>query len=125
VADGQDPAEDLRIDREYSIGNCHLICHSDCEGYYIPLDFPEPLYDDRDGSRIGGMLGSSQQALRELIQVAPLLGIRLDDGFPPDAVWDEINNEEDGPLYIERQVWLQLFEQFSHSIEHGAAVEFH
>jgi hypothetical protein len=44
VAEGENPADDARIDRELSVVlDSHLICHSDCEGFYVPIDFPEPL----------------------------------------------------------------------------------
>ncbi len=101
----------------------HLICHSDCEGYYVPVDFPDPLYDDTD-ALVGGIVGSSQAAMRELVQVAPLLNIRLRNGALSNAQAKEIADEDGGPLYIERQVWLQLYEAFRLSIEHGTAVKF-
>jgi hypothetical protein len=125
VAEGEDPSQDPRVDHELSVSlDSHLICHSDCEGYYIPIDFPEPLYDDYD-SVAGGILGSSHQAMRELIQVAPLLGIRLRDGQLDDRATDEINEEDyDRPYAIERKVWLLLFERLRISIEYRTAVVF-
>lgn len=115
-----DPTRDPLVDRELSVlMDCHLICHSDGDGFYVPIDFPEPLYYE------GGILGSSQAAMRELVQVAPLLGIRLRKGKLSDAVADEINADRDTPLRAERYVWLKLFERFRHSIETGAVVTFH
>lgn len=127
VPEGEDPWNDPRIDRELSVKlNCHLICHSDTEGFYVPIDFPEPLYDDRDDGLVGGILGSSPQARRELILTAPLLGIRLMDGKLSDDTARQITDEADGdhPYWVERKVWLHLFERFRHSIEYGAAVMF-
>jgi hypothetical protein len=115
-----DPTEDPRVDDELTIFfDSHIICHSDADGFYVPIDFPEPLYYD------GGILGSCQGAMRELIQTAPLLGITLVDGQLTDQMADAINAEDGGPLYVERQVWLQLYELFRQSIEQRAAVWFH
>jgi hypothetical protein len=108
-------------------GYSHLVCHS-AEGYFVPLDFPEPLFV-MPWLLVGGSLGSCQAATRELIAVAPLLDIALKGDRLPDTVAKEINDErasmEPGPLYAERQAWLILFESFRVSIEHGAAVCFH
>jgi hypothetical protein len=102
----------------------HLICHSDTEGFYVPIDFPEPLYDDTD-ELVGGMLGSSQRALEEVLLAAPLLGIDLVDGKPSKVDIDSIQEEDDTqPLWIERKVWLAMYEKFRLSIEHGTAVVF-
>jgi hypothetical protein len=126
LPEGEDAAEDDRIDRELSVFmDSHLICHSDCEGFYVPIDFPEPL-DDDEGQLPGGILGSSQQALAEVIGAAPLLGIELKKGKPTKMVIDTIREEEDDshPLWLERKVWLCMYEKFRLSIEHKTAVVF-
>ncbi|QJW95995.1 hypothetical protein FTUN_3549 [Frigoriglobus tundricola] len=56
--------------------------------------------------------------------MALLLNIRLHNGKLSNAMAKEIADEDGGPLYIERQVWLQLYEAFRLSIQHGAAVKF-
>jgi hypothetical protein len=125
--DDFDPATDPHLDHELFVAmDSHLICHSDCGGFYVPIDFPEPLYDDRDEGSIGGILGSTQQALRELLLTTPLLGIRVTDGVLSDEVAREIADEEDEahPYWIERKVWLLLFERFRHSIQCKAVVSF-
>ena len=45
----------------------HLLCHADYAGYYIPVDFADPLFLPEE-AKIGGagMVGSSQQLLAEL-----------------------------------------------------------
>jgi hypothetical protein len=114
-----DPTEDPRVDDELTIHfDSHLICHSDGDGFYVPIDFPEPLYYD------GGILDSSQGAMRELVQVAPLLGITLVDGHLTDQMADVLNADGDGPLRTERYVWFKLFERFRQSLEAGALVTF-
>jgi hypothetical protein len=121
---GQEASEDDRIDRELSVFmDSHLICHSDCGGFYVPIDFPEPLYDS-DGL-VGGILGSSQRALAEVLLAAPLLGIELENGKPMKTDVDTIREEDNAhPLWIERQVWLAMYEKFRLSIEHKTAVVF-
>jgi hypothetical protein len=120
-----DPTQDPRVDRELSVFfDSHLICHSDGDGFYVPIDFPEPLYD-LDAKPGIGTVGSSQAAMRELVLVAPLLGIQLENGALSDEMAEEINDDpSDHPLRTERYVWLKLFERFRFSIETGAAVTF-
>jgi hypothetical protein len=127
VAEGQNPADDERIDEELSVVmDSHLICHSDCEGFYVPIDFPEPLYDDQDEGLPGGILGSSQRALQETMQAASLLGIPLlGDKLSDDAARSMAEEpDESHPYWIERKVWLTMFEAFRHSIEYKCAVVF-
>jgi hypothetical protein len=127
VPEGENPADDERIDRELSVYmDSHLICHSDCEGFYVPIEFPDPLYDDREGRLPGGILGSSQRALQEVIQAAPLLGVPVMGGNLSDDAAKALAQEPDGshPYWIERQVWLTMFEAFRHSIEYQCAVVF-
>jgi hypothetical protein len=126
LPEGQEASEDHRIDRELSVFmDSHLICHSDCDGFYVPIDFPEPLHDHSD-EMPGGILGSSQRALAEVIHAAPLLGIEFEDGKPTKTAVDTIREEEDDahPLWIERKVWLAMYEKFRLSIEHRTAVVF-
>jgi hypothetical protein len=121
---GQQASDDDRNDRELSVFmDSHLICHSDCEGFYVPIDFPEPLYDD---SLSGGILGSSQRALAEVILAATLLGIELKGGQPTKKAVEAVQEEEDEahPLWIERKVWLAMYEKFRLSIEYKTAVVF-
>jgi hypothetical protein len=122
---GADPTRDPRVESElYGRFDSHLICHSDCDEFYVPIDFPDPLYDDQTAGPIAGVLGSSQGAMRELLLVAPLLGIRLNGPALPDERAEEINGAGVGPLYVERYVWLKLFEAVRLSIELGSVVAF-
>jgi hypothetical protein len=42
LTDGQDPSADPAIDRELFVRmSSHLVCHSDAEGYYVPIDFAD------------------------------------------------------------------------------------
>jgi hypothetical protein len=83
VKEGEEPWQDKRVDYELSAQMAsHVICHSDVGGFYVPIDFPEPLYDDRDREHgvPGAIIGSSQRALQELTQVASLLDIPMQAG---------------------------------------------
>jgi hypothetical protein len=122
---GDDPTADERLDYELSVVmDSHVICHSDCEGFYVPIDFPEPLYDDRDQGIPGGILGSSQRALTELVLTAPMIGIVLRDGELSDRDAIALGEESEGshPYWIERHAWLYFSERLRQSIASGSAL---
>jgi len=101
----------------------HLLWHADGMGYYVPIDFPKVLEDRRIA---GAGVGSSVRLRDELIGVAAPLGITLHDGQLSDADATALAEEPqgEGPYWIERLVWLTLFEAARLSIEHGAAIHF-
>jgi hypothetical protein len=103
----------------------HLLCHSDCEGFYVPIEFKDVIVND-DGRIPCGMLGSSFALLKGLQAIAPALGIRLASGKLSDEEAEKINSEvENQPvLWIEKTVWLSLFEAARLSIQHKAAICF-
>jgi hypothetical protein len=123
----EDPTEDDVLDSEMMMFESHLLCHSDCEGFYVPVDFSEVIFDDPKGKRIlGGMLGSSHQLMKEIVQIAPSLEINLIDGKLSDADAEKLNSIEDGDkLFREKIVWLTLFEASRLSIKHKTAIVFH
>lgn len=123
-ADG-DPLEPELIEEELMYRmDSHLICHSDVEGYYVPIDFDMPLHDMTD-QLPGGILGSSRRALDELRATAPLLGIDLHAGELDRATAEQIAAEDhDDPLGLERYVWLVLWVAFTSSLETSSAVRF-
>jgi hypothetical protein len=118
--------DEHKVSDETTMMSSHLLCHSDCEGYYVPVDFPEPLFLPEDaGIEGGGMVGSSQGLRAELVRCAPALGIRLDDGSLPDeeaARLYDIPDEAD--FGIETVVWLTLYEATRVSIARGHAIVF-
>jgi hypothetical protein len=126
VRKGADPSDDERVVNELCDTRSHLICHSDCEGFYVPIDFPDVLYhDDEDAIDGGGMVGSSQRALAEVLLAAPLLGIPLRKGKPSERTLKAIAAEPDTmPYWIERQVWLTMYQAFRDSVQTGCAVVF-
>jgi hypothetical protein len=127
VRDGEDPAEDRRLDAElYTFAESHVICHSHTEGYYVPIDFTDFLCENGEGGLPGRILGSSLQALQEIVRTAPLLGIRLNGRDLSDQEAMVIAQEPDGShsCWIERKVWLSMFEAFRLSVEHKCTVVF-
>jgi len=124
--ESKDPADDPVVIDELAMLDSHLLCHSDCEGFYVPVDFPDPLFSTSKIKVPGDMLGSSQGLMRELIAVAPFLGIKLKYGVLSNAEAKRINKavKEDAPFWIELCVWLSLFEAARLSIEHRTAICF-
>ncbi len=123
---GIDPVADPAVEEELGLLRSHLICHADDEGAYVPLDFEEVLVDDSEEIAGGGLVGSSQRLLAELQAVAPALGIALEDGELSDDEAERLAGEihaETG-FWIEKAVWLDLFEAARLSVQHNAAIVF-
>ncbi len=125
VPEGEDPAEDPVLAEEMCMISSHLLCHSDAEGFYLPIDFDDVIIDDHD--RVpGGFLGSSYRLMEELVRIAPKLNIILNGCQLSDAEADRINklSESEDGMWIENAVWISLFEAVRLSIEHKTAVCF-
>lgn len=120
--------DDSVIDDAMSMLSSHLLCHSDAEGLYVPVDFDEPLFaDPEDEVPGGGMLGSSQGLLAELRLVAPAIGIALTDGELGDdeaARLFEAAQDDAHPWCREYCVFGALWEAARVSIEHHTAIVF-
>jgi hypothetical protein len=121
-------ADEHLVDAASAMLDSHLLNHSDCEGLYVPVDFPEPLFDTASLGVLGGGVGSSQGLMRELVRVAPLLGIQLGEG---GALSDEeatrvyeTSIDEGSPYWQEWIVWLALYELARASIAHQSAIWF-
>lgn len=125
LPEGANPARDEAVEEETYMFSSHLLCHSDAEGFYVPIDFKSPIFSD---DLPGGMLGSSYRLLEELRLVTGSLGITLDDDGNLsdeeakrliDLAWEE------DPLHREYETWLTLFESARISIAHKTAIVFH
>lgn len=68
----------------------HLLMHSDCEGFYIPRNMPEVVFDRAYEPRagIGGMVGSSVALAREVADLCAALGVPDELDPEEEAVWD-------------------------------------
>ena len=54
----------------------HLVCHANNAGFYLPIDFERPLHATFDEAHLpGGLVGSSQRLLAELLEIAPALKV--------------------------------------------------
>ncbi|WP_198088056.1 hypothetical protein [Variovorax sp. E3] len=129
VADGVDPSEDPAIQAALDVVESHLICHSDAEGFYVPVDFEDVLFSEsesEDEALTGGMLGSSYRLRDELVQVAPALGITLIDGQLSDEEAARVNAlaVKDEGLHREYATWMLLYEMARLSIAHKTAIVF-
>lgn len=105
----------------------HLLCHSDSDGYYIPVDFEDPLYLSEGAAPDGpGMVGSSQRLRTELAGIASAIGLQLeaDGGLSADQIEAVQRAEEHHPFATERYTWMVLYLACQASIEGGHAIVF-
>jgi hypothetical protein len=116
------PEDHDLIDEVGNEGASHLICHSISEGFYVPLEFTDPLFDERV---LGSWLGSSQALLRELAELTAPLGIEVDAvGNPTPGMCSRVFDESDHPLKRERFAWLTLHQAAKISVRYGTAIHF-
>jgi hypothetical protein len=125
LPDGTDPTKDPVLDDAYSECTSHLICHSDAEGFYVPQDFKAIISVD-SATVPGGLIGSSQRLLHELLIAAPALGIKAINGQVTDLEAKRINavtGSRTG-LNTEFMVWFALYEAARASIHHNTLIVF-
>lgn len=115
------PAENARLEHELGRLESHLLVHSDAEGLYVPVDFDEPLCDPR---LPGGMLGSTVRLKRELMTIAPLLGVTVVAGELDDGAMAGLDVEDDDPHHREKTVFATLWEACRLSLAHRVAIVF-
>ncbi|MGI5170685.1 hypothetical protein ACQEU3_40685 [Spirillospora sp. CA-253888] len=133
LAGAQRAADDPLLNKAYSTPPSgppgpfdHLIHHSDCEGYYVPLDFERVIVDDKAP---GGYLGSSVRLLAETRRVAEAIGLPEDLNPHSEEVFEAADAEgpaaEGWQCYgVEAYVCLQLIRAAKLSIATGAAIGF-
>ncbi|MGW6913922.1 hypothetical protein ACWGB8_08895 [Kitasatospora sp. NPDC054939] len=109
-----------RIRDETSMLSSHLLCHADNAGYYVPVDFTDPLFLPMEANVAGaGMVGSSQRLLAELAVIAPSIGL------DPEAADAHSLDAPDVPFESERYAWRQLHRACVASLAEGHAIVFH
>ena len=125
VRQGEDPGADPAVEDASSMLDSHLLCHSDCEGFYVPIEL-DVIFDVDERGLAGGMLGSSVCLLRELVEVAPVIGIELEDGRLTDEAAAALADEdhEAVPFGVERLVWLALHEKARVSVANRSVLVF-
>jgi hypothetical protein len=106
----------------------HLICHSDCEGYYVPIDFRHVIYSRPKFVLPGAMLGSVQQLLHECEILASILHIPRKLDPESDVVWSAIKRRKMGKGWrrypLETHSCLQLMAACRRSLKKRAALAF-
>ncbi|MBX9692136.1 MAG: hypothetical protein K2Z81_07115 [Cyanobacteria bacterium] len=113
--------EEMRFD--------HLLCHSDAEGYYLPIEFDEVLYDLDDLGVVGVQVGSSVVLARECIALAAVLGLPADIDPADEKLFLNCDQQGTGSGWhsygIESYSCIQLLAAARHSVTTGAAMVFH
>jgi hypothetical protein len=118
-----DEAKDV-VEQEALFGDSHLLNHSDCDGYYVPVDWA----DYHDFPLVGAeVVGSSPHLLWEIEKCAPAIGIEdVDDGWLPDGKLRQLRAEDQShPFHIERYTWVALYDACRLSMHTGHAIVFH
>lgn len=126
ISDEQYERDKIKVDDETAMFSSHLLCHADYAGYYVPVDFADPLFLPEEAKVAGaGMVGSSQQLLAELVGLAGTIGIRLDAAGVLSAADEAALVAADGEAFdAERYTWLQLYRACLASVESGHAIVF-
>lgn len=98
---------DSLVQEEGAMLSSHLIVHSDGQGYYVPIDFVDPVFGTTE-QVYGGIIGSSQGLQRELLVCAAPLGIEIgaDQRISESSlqrVWTVVRDE--GPFWRELYLW--------------------
>ena len=126
LPEGEEPGEDPVLDDAMTMFDSHLICHSDCEGFYFPIVFDEVIFADDEHALLGGMLGSSYKLREELVTVAPALGIFLLGDVLGDDEAERINARIEAEEGLDRELsaWMAAYEACRLSIEHKTAIVF-
>ena len=80
----------------------HLLDHSDSEGFYLPRDLDDVIFDTAEPPRegLGYMVGSSVRLLAECREVAAAIDLPQDMDPEADELWDHLDEPAtDGPLW--------------------------
>ena len=72
----------------------------------------------------GGIIGSSQRLLAELIHVAPLLEITLEKDDTLSDAEAKTSMDESHRYFLERAVWFAAFETAEYSVKHKTLIVF-
>lgn len=127
LGDSYDFATDTVLSEEGKFMKSHLLCHSDAEGLYLPVDFDDVLFSGDGVELPGDMIGSSYRLFEELVVVAPALGIQLDiEAGLDDSEAARLNilAGSDDRLVREIITWFALYEASRLSIIHRTAIVF-
>lgn len=115
--------------RQLGRGFDHLMMHSDCAGFYLPIGFHEVLFPPEELKIEGDMVGSSIILLKECEKLATTLGIPPGLRHEDEDVWEAAEERRadttDWRGYaIESYTCLALMDGCRKSIATGAALQF-
>lgn len=106
----------------------HLLLHSDAEGFYVPIDFDDVIHAGDEIALAGGMVGSSQQLLRECLRLRDALGIPEDLDPDADHLWEAADRQGQGEGWerygVEAFSCVRLLHGAKLSVERAAALAF-
>jgi hypothetical protein len=107
----------------------HLIVHSDAEGFYLPIDFPDVLFAADDRKVPGGMVGSVPRLLAECRRLSRILGIPPEITKDSDELWEAADSQGEGECLwqqygVESFTCVALLEACAVSLKTGAAIAF-
>jgi hypothetical protein len=137
--DGVAPDQDAVLAEYYKLADAkvqlpqrrfdHLICHSDAEGFYVPIDFIDVLTDSTKTKVWGEFVGSSYRLAEECQVLANFLQLPLDLDPEDVAFFDAVDSQGIGEhkwqkYGVESFTCIRLLNAARHSIETGAAIVF-
>jgi hypothetical protein len=106
----------------------HLLCHSDAEGFYVPQEFDEVLFDFNETGLAGAQVGSSSALLKECTSLADALGLPTELDPENNVFFEASENQGQGSGWqrygIESYACIRLIRAAQHSLRYGAAIVF-
>jgi hypothetical protein len=106
----------------------HLIDHSDCESFYIPIAFSRIFAAQLGDQKTWQQIGSSYKLLEECKDLADFLGIPPGMDPESDELWEAADSQGDGDGWnkygIESFTCVRLMRACEAPIASGAAVVF-
>lgn len=125
ISEAQYESDQEQVTDEMTMFASHLLCHADDAGYYIPVDFPDPLFLPQQAKIPGGgMVGSTQQLLAELMGFAPAIGIHLDERGEIQQTQAAESAGDADAFEPEPYAWSQMYQACRASIASGHAIVF-
>ena len=108
----------------------HLINHSDADGLYVPLPLAEPVYvtgtmkltAEQEDEEISLSIGSSEELLRELDELAPVIGLAGDLGSMTETEFEMAVAETSWPTAA--YVWGLLHWYARESVRGKTLIQF-
>lgn len=126
VPEGGDSLDDDAIfaDASSLMSSHVLLVASGTQGVFLPREF-DPVSVPKGSSIPGVFVGSTQGLVRELVELAPALGVELRKGALSTAEAKRVFDDRSNPFERERTAWLALWECARVSVECGVSLVLH